>query len=440
MTTLPANYFDLILFDEGHHSVATTWETLKAKFPDARIVNYSATPLRADGQLMAGRIIYSYPVFRAIQGGFVKRLKAQVLNPKTLKYVRSEDGEEIEVSLDEVRRLGEDEADFRRAIVTSKETLNTIVSASMRELERIREASGDKRHKIIASALNYTHCIQIVEAYRARGCRANYVHSREGTGNESVFSKLDRHELDVIVQVRKLGEGFDHPHLSVAAVFSIFANLSPFVQFVGRIMRTIPGDPLNQGTVVFHAGANVAARWSDFQKYSEADQEFFQQLLPMEGLDFENANEIEVTPASRSPNTVEVREQSAVLMEEIPLIKDNAKAMEMLRTLRDLGYTPDAVKQGMEELDPIPTTKQSERKAKQGALDMRVKNEVGRILKDRKVNPRGKGLDKRRPERESFVVLKSAIDRQIQRDSREGRGRAPRVHPVRLGQSRGPLR
>ena len=43
----------------------------------------------------------------------------------------------------------------------------------------------------------------------------------------------------MIVQVRKLGEGFDHRFLAVAAVFSIFSNLSPFVQFVGRIMRVI---------------------------------------------------------------------------------------------------------------------------------------------------------------------------------------------------------
>jgi superfamily II DNA or RNA helicase len=53
----------------------------------------------------------------------------------------------------------------------------------------------------------------------------------------------------VIVQVRKLGEGFDHRYLAVAAVFSVFSSLSPFVQFVGRIMRVIkqdaPGDVLN---------------------------------------------------------------------------------------------------------------------------------------------------------------------------------------------------
>jgi superfamily II DNA or RNA helicase len=179
LANLPEDYFDLVLFDEGHHSVAATWETLKDKFPNARIVNFSATPLRADGQMMAGQIIYSFPVFRAIQEGYVKRLKALVLNPRTLRYVRREDSREVEVTLDEVRRLGETDADFRRSIVTSTETLNTIVDASIRELTRIRTETSDGRHKIIAAALNYEHCRQIVQAYSARGCRADYVHSRE---------------------------------------------------------------------------------------------------------------------------------------------------------------------------------------------------------------------------------------------------------------------
>src|SRR6266849_3062151 len=132
---------------------------------------------------MAGRILYSYPIFRAIQEGYVKRLKAVQLNPRTLRYVRREDGEEIEVDLAEVRRLGETEADFRRSIVTSQETLNTIVDASIRELDRLRAATGEARLKIIASALNFQHCGQIVESYAARGRRAGYVHSREGSAS-----------------------------------------------------------------------------------------------------------------------------------------------------------------------------------------------------------------------------------------------------------------
>lgn len=429
LNSLPNDYFDLILFDEGHHSVAATWKTLKSHFPSASIVNFSATPLRADGQKMAGEIIYSYPIYRAIQEGYVKRLKALVLNPRTLKYVRREDGKEVDVLLEEVRRLGEEDADFRRSIVTSTETLNTIVDASISELERIRQETEDNRHKIIASALNYQHCLQIVEAYRSRGRKADYVHSREDSkANERVFGQLDRHELDVIVQVRKLGEGFDHPYLSVAAVFSIFANLSPFVQFVGRIMRVIsqnnPKSPLNQGTVVFHAGANIARRWEDFQQYSEADQEFFDQLLPVENLDFSSSDEFSIIPTEQIANdSIEVLGQTEVTLKEIPLIKDNPEAIRAIQKLLEQ-YTPEQIHEEARRLIPVPTTRVLERQAKRTGIDDRVRNETGRILAQRGLNPNGYDLDKKRLKRTNFVVFKTAIDRKI--NDATGRGNRQR--------------
>ena len=421
LQNLPDDFFDLILFDEGHHNVAQSWKTLKAKFARARIVNFSATPLRADGQLMAGRMLYSYPVFRAIQEGYVKRLKAIVLNPQTLRYVRREDGQEIEVSLDEVRRLGAQDSDFRRSIVTSTETLNTIVDASIRELDKRRQAADDNRLKIIASALHYDHCRQVVEAYRARGRSADYVHSREDSvANDRVLQRLENHELDVIVQVRKLGEGFDHPFLAVAAVFSIFANLSPFVQFVGRIMRVIkqnaPGHILNHGSVVFHAGANVASRWADFQMYSEADREFFDQLLPIEDLDFSSGDELEVEPAPRDfgdGERFDVRSQTAIRLEEIPLIAEDPEALAALLVLRERGYSSDEVRQAYDELEPVPVTRVRQRQAMRGGLDMRVRTETGRILGERGVNPEGHDFDRQRLGRTNFIVLKTAIDRQV---------------------------
>jgi superfamily II DNA or RNA helicase len=419
LQSLPSDFFDLILFDEGHHSVAETWTALKEHFPEADIVNFSATPLRADGQLMAGRVLYSYSIYRAIQAGYVKRLKAVQLNPRTLRYVRREDDQEIEVSLDEVRRLGETDADFRRSIVTSTETLNTIVDASIRELERMRSQTGERRLKIIASALNYEHCRQIVQAYRARGKTADYVHSRQDSAaNERVMRQLESHDLDVIVQVRKLGEGFDHVYLSVAAVFSIFSNLSPFVQFVGRVMRVIeqnaPGSPLNNGVVVFHAGANIARQWTDFQSYSEADQDFFDQLLPLEGIDpTSNAGEREIEPVQHAfDEGVEVRAQTDVRLEEIPLLQDDA-AIAALRVLQERGYTATQVAEAYDTLQPVPTTRARERQAMRSSLDMRIRTEVGRILGQRGINHEGRELDRQRLGRSNFVVLKAAIDRQV---------------------------
>lgn len=417
LQALPADYFDLILFDEGHHSVAETWETLKARFPNARIVNFSATPLRADGQIMAGRVLYSYPIFRAIHEGYVKRLKAVQLNPRTLRYVRREDALEVEVGLAEVRRLGETDADFRRSIVTSSETLNTIVDASIRELDRLRTETGEARLKIIASALNFEHCRQIVEAYSARGRRAGYVHSREdGAANQRVMQQLANHQLDVIVQVRKLGEGFDHPFLAVAAVFSIFSNLSPFVQFVGRIMRVIvqnaPDHVVNQGVVVFHAGANIARQWGDFQQYSEADQSYFEQLLPLEGLDPADPQEQrEIVPVARPDNDMEVRAQSDVQLEEIHLLAEDEAAA--IRLLQERGIIAGDFDPARQALQPVPTTRVAQRQAKRGGLDMRVRTEAARILNQRGINPAGRELDRQHLGRENLIVLKAAIDRQV---------------------------
>lgn len=418
LRTLPNDYFDLILFDEGHHSVAQTWEALKDHFPEARIVNFSATPQRADGQLMAGRVLYSFPIFRAIQAGYVKRLKAVQLNPRTLRYVRREDGEEIEVGLAEVRQLGEEDADFRRSIVTSTETLNTIVDASIRELYRLREDTGEQKLKIIASALNFEHCHQIVEAYSARGLRAAYVHSRiDSASNARVMTQLNNHELDVIVQVRKLGEGFDHPYLSVAAVFSIFANLSPFVQFVGRIMRVItqndPNASVNQGVVVFHAGANIARQWSDFQQFSEADQSYFDQLLPLEGIDPTNPDsEHEVTLSPQPEDQTEIREQSEVQLEELHLYTDDETAAA-IQLLQARGIIASDFDPGQQMLEAVPVTRVAQRQAMRNSLEMRVRTATGQILAQKKINPEGRELDHQRLERSNFIVLKSAIDRKI---------------------------
>lgn len=419
LRALPSDFFDLILFDEAHHNVAESWNILREAFPEARIVNYSATPRRSDGQLMSGEIIYSFPIVRAIEEGYVKKLKAVVLNPQTLKYVRREDNREVEVSLDEVRRLGEEDADFRRSIVTSEETLFTIVDASIRALNKIRSESQNPRHKIIASALNYQHCIQVVEAYRARGLQADYVHSlQDGAENERVLDRLKNHQLDAIVQVRKLGEGFDHPHLSVAAVFSVFRELSPFVQFVGRIMRAIDQNDSesinNQGTVVFHAGSNIARLWSDFQEYSQADREFFDQLLPMESLDFGDATEIEIEPRTRGrkPNRVEIKGQAGLIIEEIPLILEDAEVQRAIQLLQDKGVTLEDLRTAYEH-KPVPTTKQRQRQASRQALDELVRNETGFILKQRGINPHGRELDKKHLGKTNFVLLKSAIDRKI---------------------------
>ena len=92
LADLPEDYFDLILFDEGHHNVAESWEVLRKKFPSARIVNASATPTRADGRLMSARSSTPTRFTGPCNVASSKHVKGLVLNPSSLRYVRREDG------------------------------------------------------------------------------------------------------------------------------------------------------------------------------------------------------------------------------------------------------------------------------------------------------------------------------------------------------------
>jgi superfamily II DNA or RNA helicase len=409
---LGRDFFDLILVDEAHHNTAASWQQVKQRFPAARIINFSATPSRADGQVMEGKIIYSFPVLRAIEAGYVKRLRAKMLRPTELRYVDRSNGQERLIGPDEVRALGETDSEFRRGIVMSEQTLGSIVDQSIGELRRLRQETGEQRLKIIASALNYDHCIQITEAFRARGLRAAYVHSREAQANDRVFEQLENHELDAIVQARMLGEGYDHRYLAVAMVGSIFANLSPFVQFVGRIMRAIEqnvsGHPLNQGVVVFHVGANVARRWNDFRQFSEADQGYFADLLP-EAEDVEFTGEtVDREPGGGGIAPVEILEERGVYAADMEPIGD-PHAAALLQQLAEMGVTPD---QAAQELRRLRTTRQDLREARRASLNERVQNEAGGILGRLGVNPGGKTLDPRRRER-NFAWTAAELHRRI---------------------------
>jgi hypothetical protein len=133
----------------------------------------------------------------------------------------------------------------------------------------------------------------------------------------------------------------------------------------------------------------------------------------VEGLDFGQGNELEIQPRNTQADGVDVRSQTDVRLEVIPLIADDEEALAALKVLQGRGYTADEVKQAYEELQPVPVTKARARQARRASLDMRVKTEAARVLARRGVNPEGRELDRQRLGRSNLVVLKSAIDRHV---------------------------
>lgn len=273
------DYFDLILVDEGHHNAAPSWKRVFDKFPNAKIISLTATPFRSDNQEIEGELIYRYSFKRAMLKGYIKKLQASYVAPDEIYFTY--DGDDRRHTLDEILCLKEEEW-FSKGVALSPICNQHIVDASLDKLEKLRRSGT--RHQLIAVACSVSHAKAIRSLYAERGYEAAEIHSNmPEEKRKEVLQKLRSGLLDCIVQVQMLGEGFDHPHLSVAAIFRPFRSLPPYVQFVGRILRVIvqndPRHPDNFGYVVTHVGLNIDQQLRDFREIEREDEAFFRNLI-----------------------------------------------------------------------------------------------------------------------------------------------------------------
>jgi superfamily II DNA/RNA helicase len=212
--------------------------------------------------------------------GYIKTLKAIQVYPCEISFTFRDSSETA--SLEQVLELRE-EAWFSRGVALADQCNQHIVAASIRACNRLRQAAGFN-HQIIAVACSVEHAERLSVLYREAGMAALEIHSKQSKATQRfVLQQLRAGKIDTIIQVQMLGEGFDHPALSVAAIFRPFRSLSPYVQFVGRIMRVIrqghPAHPDNRGYVISHVGMNTERHWEQFRELDGDDQELWAELI-----------------------------------------------------------------------------------------------------------------------------------------------------------------
>lgn len=280
LDNFPADYFDFILVDEGHHNAAPSWQRVFERFADARVISLTATPFRADEQPIEGESIYRYTFRAAMQRGYIKQMSSRNVAPRELRFTWQ--GTNHSHTLEEVLEMREEDW-YSRGVALAEESNISIVDASIQWLHYLREGTG-LPHQLIAVACSVDHARQLRSLYQERRLNTREIHSGQAVEErEEILRELRNGTLDAIVQVQMLGEGFDHPPLSVAAIFRPFRSLSPYIQFVGRAMRVnvqrSPAHPDNEGIVVSHVGLNIDRLWDDFKTIDREDQEMVHDWL-----------------------------------------------------------------------------------------------------------------------------------------------------------------
>lgn len=199
----PEDLFDLILVDEAHHSPAVTWNKLLSSFAGAKRVLFTATPFRQDRREIEGRLVYSYPMKKA----YADEIFGQIEYVPVIPAAGVSDDAAIAEEAERVFRADR-ERGFDHFLV-----VRTDSKKRADELSEIYAERTDLRLLVIHSGHSYSRIEKSIEDLRSG-------------------------DLDGVICVNMLGEGFDFPNLKIAAVHAPHKSLAVTLQFVGRFART----------------------------------------------------------------------------------------------------------------------------------------------------------------------------------------------------------
>ncbi len=237
-----AEHCQHLFIDEAHHLGAPKWKQFRDAFTDSKIIQFTATPFRNDDRPVDGRRIYTFPLRKAQEQGYFKRIH---FRPVTEFNPAKRDAAIAEAAVAQLR------ADFH---------LGHILMARVSTVARAEE---------------------VFECYRQY---AEYNPVQMHTG---ISSKKERDEIRtqilsgnsrIVVCVDMLGEGFDLPELKIAAFHDIRKSLAVTLQLAGRFTREKP--TLGDATFVANV-ADVEVRDELRRLYSHDSD--WNSLLPLLG-------------------------------------------------------------------------------------------------------------------------------------------------------------
>lgn len=201
----PDGFFDLVLIDEGHHSVAKTWSTFIHNMQSARHVLCSATPFRRDRLQLPGKLIFYYSLRKAVEEKAFGRV---TYSPVPVP--------------DFTDRNQRDNALIQQAVVIAN-----------------RDRAAGFNHRLLIRTDKVSDAERLAVLYNQVGLRVASVSSRiSKAAIAEIEEQLIDNRLDGVVCVDMFGEGYDFPKFKIAVLHVPHRSLVPTLQFIGRFART----------------------------------------------------------------------------------------------------------------------------------------------------------------------------------------------------------
>ena len=215
--------FDLIIVDEAHHSTANSYRTILNRFPTARVLGVTATPIRLDGKGFRGvfdELICGVSVSELIESGSLSQYK----------YFATE----ISMS---VEGVGKRQGDFKTEDVARA---NPVAGLAGDVVKSYRDYLEGKQAVIFC--INVEHSIAIAEHFKADGIIAHHLDGNTPSGERAdVMTQFRDKQIQVLTNCALFDEGLDIPTLDGVILARPTQSLSRFLQMVGRALRPCEG-------------------------------------------------------------------------------------------------------------------------------------------------------------------------------------------------------
>ena len=246
--------FDMVVVDESHHAAADTYvrviNAIKEDNPNAEIVGFTATPNRGDGKGLRNvfnNCSHQIEITTLIREGFLVSPKSYVMDLG------------ITEQLNNVSRRGNDFDMEEVEAIMNKSVINKKV------VDEWKRLAGDRKTVVFCSTVK--HAEDLLKEFVSDGVIAKLVTGETLKEERTKSLKgLINGNVQVVVNVSVLTEGFDAPPVSCIVLTRPCSQKGTMVQMIGRGLRTVNPeehpDIIKKDCVVLDFGTSVLTHGS----------------------------------------------------------------------------------------------------------------------------------------------------------------------------------
>jgi DNA repair protein RadD len=241
--------FDMVVVDESHHAAADTYmriiEAVKEDNEHAEIVGFTATPNRGDGKGLRSvftNCSHQIELATLIREGFLVPPKAYVVDVGVTEALEGVTRRGNDFDMDEVARI------------MNKRVINERV------VNEWQDRAGDRKTVVFCSTIN--HAQDLLDMFIEHDINAEMViGDTPKPEREQILHDLEFGDVQVVVNVAVLTEGFDAPPVSCVVLTRPCSFKSTMVQMIGRGLRILDPeiypDQIKKDCIVLDFGSSI---------------------------------------------------------------------------------------------------------------------------------------------------------------------------------------